>query len=187
MSFDTYGRMAPGAERGINLSQNLANKTIRGEFMGKSPGTDLLTRTMNGEYLDGNPHLQGIIDRTNESVGNDVSGRFSAAGRYGSSNFADVLAKRLAENETNLRYQDYGAERQNQLGAADALNGLYSNDLDRALGATDISQGLMAGSQGLLNQTAAPPWNGVEIGRASWRERGCQYVEILVVAVALKK
>src|SRR3546814_19051195 len=26
-----------------------------------------------------------------------------------------------------------------------------------------------------------------ELGRASWRERGCQYVEISVVAVSLKK
>src|SRR3546814_20645560 len=27
----------------------------------------------------------------------------------------------------------------------------------------------------------------IEIGRASWRERGCQYVEISVVAALLKK
>src|SRR3546814_1407477 len=54
MSFDTYGSMAPGAERGINLSQNIANKKIRGEFMDKSPGTDLLTSTIHGENLDGN-------------------------------------------------------------------------------------------------------------------------------------
>src|SRR3546814_14355387 len=43
------------------------------------------------------------------------------------------------------------------------------------------------GSSFLVNWTAFALVAGAEIGRASWRERVCQYVYISVVGVSLKK
>src|SRR3546814_15939390 len=58
------------------------------------------------------------------------------------------------------------------------------------IGATGVSMHVMAAMQ--LNGSAGDiqlkaPKLGGEIGRASWRERGCQYVSISVGVVALNK
>ena len=160
-SFGTYGRMAPGAEAGITGAQRFANDMLAGKYQGKSPGSRLLTDTMEGAYLNNNPYLEGMIDQTGQSVKDRVTGLFSGSGQYGSSAHQGVLAKQLAEAENAMRFQNYGMERQNQLGAAESLNQLYAADLDRISGASDTAQNLMAGSQGLLNQTAELPWIGV--------------------------
>src|SRR3546814_17294974 len=58
---------------------------------------------------------------------------------------------------------------------------------DGALGR--LCRGDIAGLRRLVRR-ARPPrpaQNGPEIGRASWRERVCQYVKISVEAVSLKK
>ena len=66
---------------------------------------------LGGKYLTGNPHLQGIIDTTNNSVMDRVNALFSRNGQTGSSRQIGELGTRLAEAENALRYQDYGAER----------------------------------------------------------------------------
>lgn len=73
-----------------------------------------------GKYLNGNPHLQGIIDSTNSDVTNGVNSQFSLAGRYGSGGHTGVLAKELAEAENSLRYGDYSAQ-QGRMDQAAAL------------------------------------------------------------------
>jgi hypothetical protein len=78
---------------------------------------------MNGDYLNGNPHLQGVIDSTNRDLTDSVSGRFEGAGRYGSGNYAGVLARALADNENKLRYADYAQERAYQNAAPGQLMG----------------------------------------------------------------
>src|SRR3546814_12976959 len=50
-----------------------------------------------------------------------------------------------------------------------------------------VPKGLMMGLQSLIMTLSALALVGMEIGRASCRERVCQYVYISVVAVALKK
>ena len=124
-AFGTYGRMAPGAEAGITGSQNLVNDTLA------------------GKYLEGNPYLDSIINKNAGDIRNNYGATFSASGRYGSGMLGDTIADNIGEMATNLRYGDYAQERQNQIGAIDA------------------AQGLMAGSQGLLNNAAELPWIGV--------------------------
>ena len=124
-SFDTYGRMAPGAEAGITGSQGLVNDTLA------------------GKYLNGNPYLDAIISKNAGDIRDNVGSAFSASGRYGSGMFGDTLADNIGEMANNLRYGNYAQERQNQIGAVDQ------------------AQGLMAGSQGLLDNAAELPWIGV--------------------------
>lgn len=125
MAFDTYGRMAPGAEAGVKGSQALVNDTLA------------------GKYLGGNPYTDAIINKNAGDIRNNVGAAFSGSGRYGSGMFGDTIADNIGEMATNLRYGDYAQERQNQIGAVDQ------------------AQGLMAGSQGLLNNAAELPWIGV--------------------------
>ncbi len=125
MQMDTYGRLAPGSEAGITGAQGLVNDTIA------------------GKYLNGNPYLEGMLGQTRDNITNQVSGQFSAAGRYGSGQHAGILAKYLADAENNMRFNNYSQERG------------YQNQ------AVDQAQSLMNGSQGLLNNAAELPWIGV--------------------------
>lgn len=108
MSFDTYGRMAPGAEAGIAGSQGLVNDTLA------------------GKYLNGNPYLDAIISKNAGDIRDNVGSAFSASGRYGSGMFGDTLADNIGEMANNLRYGNYAQERQNQIGAVDQAQSLMS-------------------------------------------------------------
>jgi len=93
---------------------------------------------MNGDFLNGNPHLQSIIDSSNRDVTNGVSSRFEGAGRYGSGQYGGVLSRALLDNESKLRYADYAQERAYQNSAPGQLAGLValSAGLPQAAGNT---------------------------------------------------
>jgi len=103
----------------------------------------LVNDTLAGKFLGGNPYTDAIINKNAGDIRNNVGAAFSSSGRYGSGMFGDTIADNIGEMATNLRYGDYAQERQNQIGAVDQ------------------AQGLMAGSQGLLNNAAELPWIGV--------------------------
>ncbi len=125
MQRDSYGRLAPGAEQGISGAQGVVNQTL------------------GGGYLNGNPYLDKMLGQTRENTENSVNSQFSSAGRYGSGSHAGILANAIASAENGARYNNYAAERQNQL---------------QAVGQ---AQSLMGGSQSLLNNAAELPWLGV--------------------------
>jgi hypothetical protein len=93
---------------------------------------------MNGNYLNGNPYLQDVIDNSNRDITTGVDSQFEGAGRYGSGDFAGVLARQLANNENNIRYANYAQERQYQNAAPGQLAGLIgvSSALPQAAGNT---------------------------------------------------
>jgi hypothetical protein len=68
-------------------------------------------RVQRGDYLNGNPYLQAVLDASNRDIGVGVDSRFEGAGRYGSGAHQGVLARAIAENEDRLRYGDYARER----------------------------------------------------------------------------
>lgn len=84
---------------------------------------DYTQGVMNGNYLNGNPHLQGVIDAANRDATNGVQSQFEGAGRYGSGDYAGVLAQHLLDNENKIRYADYAQERQYQNQAPGQLMG----------------------------------------------------------------
>lgn len=121
----TYGRIAPGAEAGIIGAQGVVNHEL------------------DGSNLNGNPYIQGMIDRGNRDITNNVNGQFEGAGRYGSGMHAEILARQIGENENNMRFANYSQERQNQVNAV----GQAAN--------------LMGGAQSIENNAAELPWIGV--------------------------
>lgn len=101
--------------RGAQQSQDLLNRYLpQGE-----QSLAYFGDVMGGKYLDqSNPYLQGMIDQTNESVGNQIDSRFSSAGRYGSDYNVGELARQLSNSENNMRYGNYATERGYQNNAA---------------------------------------------------------------------
>lgn len=118
-----YNQTAPAIQQqtdmvlgGLNpfLNDRLENGNA-GVNAAQQYGLDVLA----GNYLDGNPHLQGVIDMTNADVADAVNANLGLRGLTGGSNHAGVLAKQISQNTANLRYGDYARER----GAQDAAAG----------------------------------------------------------------
>lgn len=80
-----------------------------------------LTSTANGDYLNGSPYLDSIISKGASDIANQTNNMFAAGGRYGSGANQGVLSDSIANYANNLRNENYQAERQNQLSAANAL------------------------------------------------------------------
>lgn len=90
------------------------------------------TEVLGGKYLDaGNPYLQQMVDRTNSSVRNQTQASLGTRGLTGGSDYAGIIANRLASNETGLRFQDYENERQRMATAAGQAPGLTAAELAR--------------------------------------------------------
>ena len=88
--------------------------------------------TLSGKYLsEGNPYLSGAIDRASQDVTRNYTGavnntdaNFARSGAFGGSAWQQAqegaqrqLATGLGDVATQMRYQDYGNERQNQMNA----------------------------------------------------------------------
>lgn len=90
-----------------------------------------LTDTLGGTYLDaGNPHFQGalnaatrpMIDAYTNTIAPGIDSGFSSAGRYGSgahamatTDAASDLTRNIGDMSSQMAYQNYGDERQNQI------------------------------------------------------------------------
>ena len=80
---------------------------------------------LGGKYLNaGNPYMQGMMNNTNQLVGNQVNTTFSNAGRTGSGNHEYALANGLANADNSLQYQNYSNERNAQSTAAGQMPSL---------------------------------------------------------------
>jgi hypothetical protein len=98
-----------------------------------------------GKYLNGSPHLQGIIDDTAGDVTDRVQSAFGRAGRTGSGANAGVLTKELASAENGLRYSNYNAERQAQmqaLGLVPSIEGAQYAGIAPTLAAMQAAAGI---------------------------------------------
>lgn len=103
-----------------------------------SQGSDLtrsaqgqLTNTLSGDYLNaGNPYFQGavqsatrpVIDAYNKQVMPGIDSNFSAAGRYGSgahalasSDAGNNMMTQVGDISSQMAYNNYSDERQNQI------------------------------------------------------------------------
>lgn len=117
----------------------------------------LVNRNLSGTNLKQNPYLDAILGKTRENVMGQVGDQFGTAGRFGSGMHADILSRALADAENQARYGDYAQER------------AYQQD------AIGQAQGLMGGSQSLLNNAAELPWIGVQAANGAVRQASGGY------------
>lgn len=141
--------------------------------------------TLNGKYLSaGNPYLSGAIDKASQdvtrnyqnAVGNNDA-NFTRAGAFGGSAWQQAqegaqrqLATGLGDVATQMRYQDYGNERQNQMNAQNtALTYGQQPYLDAQqlaeAGATQYGydQQKLADAQDLFNEQAQSPYKSLDV------------------------
>lgn len=117
--------------KGVVSDVSGALKSAFDKYDVSSPALDAAnsytTDVLGGKYLDaGNPYLQGVIDKTNNSVRDQVNALFSNAGQTGSSRQIGELGSRLSESENSLRYTDYSNERDRMAAAVSSALGLNS-------------------------------------------------------------
>lgn len=99
-----------------------------------------------GDYLNGSPELDNIINNTNQKTADQVNQMFAGGGRYGSAAHQGTLADSIANNTSNLLYNNFNQQQQNQMNAANALEGAQQGRMGLGLNA--------AGGLGQLGQSA---------------------------------
>lgn len=131
---------------------------------------------LGGKYLSGNPELESVIDTTNASVADQVNALFSRAGQSGSSRQIGELGKRLSENESGLRYQNYSDEQARMDAAVAQALGLNSAGNENAATLTNlgtaaattpyIGASFLADSLGGLWGNSTTTKQGMNLGQA---------------------
>jgi hypothetical protein len=119
-----YSQEITGAAQGITnaynasqpainqLTSNLgavSNEALQGMTGANNPllnANTFVNEQLTGD-LQNNPYLQQQIDMTNESVRNQAQAALGRRGLTGGSDYSNLIARALAQNETGLRYTDY--------------------------------------------------------------------------------
>jgi hypothetical protein len=171
---DAYNQTQPA----INTLSNNLGQVSSDLFAGMQGGNNAVLNANNfvNQQLTGdpqqNPYLQQQIDTTNESVRNQLQARMGRAGLAGGSDYNNLIARALAQNESGLRYADYDNAMNRRFQAA----GLAPQGLQTAagLGQAGAMLPLQAGALnaasvgGLLgqyqNQQGTQKQTGVSIG-----------------------
>jgi hypothetical protein len=84
-----------------------------------------LSATLGGQYL--NPFLSPLIQKTAGDIYTNVAQQFSGAGRTPTSPLAQQqVTSQVAQAALPLAFQEYGAERQRQLGVAERVPSLLT-------------------------------------------------------------
>lgn len=78
--------------------------------------------TLGGKYLDGNPHVDGMIEQGDREITDQVNGQFNS--RFGSGYHTKALTRGLADNRTRVRFGNYERERGYQDDAGRNLAGV---------------------------------------------------------------
>lgn len=125
-----------------------------------------LTNTINGDYLNSNPYLQGAInaavkpitDAFSNQVMPGIDSSFSSAGRYGSgaqtqaySDAENNLGQQVGNVATNMAYQNYGDERQRQMQAMLFAPQMAQQDYNDLAMLGQAGQGYDQYNQNLIN------------------------------------
>lgn len=109
-----------------------------GGFVGQGAAADYWRKSLSGDFLNGNPYLDGVIDASIEDANDAANSQFSMAGRYGSGAHAGVLAKNAGRISSQLRAQNYDTERGYQNQAAGLLDQATRSDRGQQLQALGL-------------------------------------------------
>ena len=116
---DAYTRQAPKigvvSDQFLTNSSKLLGNAIRGN-PAVNAAEDYVVDTITGD--GSNPYIDEMADITGNRIRNQMQASMGTRGLTGTSNYADMITRALAENETNLRYQDYDREQARRAQAA---------------------------------------------------------------------
>lgn len=96
---------------------------------GTNAARDYNVDVLSGMYLDqGNPYLDDIISRSNDDIRNQTQAAMGVRGLTGGSDYAGLIADRVAGNTLGLRYSDYNNERSRMATAAGQSPSIAASD-----------------------------------------------------------
>jgi hypothetical protein len=70
-----------------------------------------LTKTLSGGYLNSNPYLDDVVNRSLRDVTNQFQGVEARAGSFGNAGVTESMARGLGDVSSQIRGQDYANER----------------------------------------------------------------------------
>jgi hypothetical protein len=107
--------------------------TLEGDYLTSNPAFSLLKSNAQGDYLDKNPYIDQVVDRALGKVRGSLDSQFAQGGRYGSGLHQTALAGAYGDTAASMYGQNYANERQNQLGATNAMGQLYGDERTKQL------------------------------------------------------
>jgi len=187
-SMGVLSGMAQGGG-GANPADRYAAGVAKGQYLNAQPSAALYSNMMNQNYLTGNPYLENVIAQTNADVTRDSNRLFGARGMGAgvSSAFADLVSKNLANNEGQLRYQNYNDAAGRQLQAAGQSDAAWNGERGRMDGATGLlasnynagQDRALAAAQALGGQYNAGQDRALEAAKASDSAQANQVQQML--------
>lgn len=98
-----------------------------------SSAQNMMSQTLNGDFLSaGNPYFGAMSDRITQQVLPSITAQWARAGRgTGNTDVVRAASTGLGDSIGQLAYQNYAAERGNQMAAAQQAPGLDYANLDR--------------------------------------------------------
>ncbi len=81
-----------------------------------------------GDYLNGNPAFEAMGDRVYNSIRPGIDAQFAGAGRYGGAGHEEMMTRTYNDMMAPLAYQNYEAERKNQMAAGAASGEMAQQD-----------------------------------------------------------
>ncbi len=117
-----------------------ANRAMLGNSA-VNAGQGMLTNTLGGMYLNpnSNPYLRQNVDTAMGQVQGNLNSQFNRPGAFGNTAHQEVMARSLGDVAANMYGQNYTAERNNQMNAANQALAYGQNDY------TDLNAMLSAG------------------------------------------
>jgi len=169
---------------------SMANRALGGSPINRA-AQGQLTKTLNGDYLkQGNPYLQGaigaatkpMVDTYNQQIAPGLDSTFSSAGRYGSGahamgqgQAANALMGQIGNVSSNMAYQNYGDERQNQMRGMLMAPDIANQDYKDIAALGQAGQGFDQYNQSLINADK-DKWNFQQ--NSQWDNLG-RYMNLL--------
>lgn len=101
---------SPYTEQALGMS---ANRAMQGNEAQKG-ANDLLSSTMNGDFLNSNPYLDKTFDMAAGKVRSTLDSQFNKGGTYGSSLHQGAMADNMGDLATKIYGGNYEQERQRQ-------------------------------------------------------------------------
>ena len=66
---------------------------------------------LSGKYLDSNPYIDQMVERSNMDVSNRLAASLGTRGLTGGSAFGDIISRAVSDNGNTLRFNNYNTER----------------------------------------------------------------------------
>lgn len=107
--------------------QGLSDKVSGGNPL-VAQGQGFISDTLDGDYLDGNPHTEQLLENTRNDITGNINSAFSRSSQANGSRHSQILARELAKAQNEIQFGQYNRERGNQMGALGMVPGITQAD-----------------------------------------------------------